>query len=292
MSSMRNAAPRRPHKERSQPGARSKWGLLEKHKDYSLRAADYNQKKKKLNILSQKSREKNPDEFAFGMLSSDSQKAGKHGRGDGDKNRLSVDEVKLLKGQDAGYLRTVLGRTRREVEKVKEEINLDTVLKRRGTIGGENEKKILFDNDGQPIPKKRKISMDIDMDFESEVSDDEENDNIIEEDVENEANKSNTNHNTETNTSHHLSPSPEPQPRPSKALLAKQQALQQTQKAQSRLRKRLRQARTAKLDALKKRQKSIMAAATELELQRARMARTIGGTNKNGVRFRIRERKK
>lgn len=287
MSSMRNAAPRRPHKERSQPGARSKWGLLEKHKDYSLRAADYNQKKKKLNILSQKSREKNPDEFAFGMLSSDSQKAGKHGRGDGDKNRLSVDEVKLLKGQDAGYLRTVLGRTRREVEKVKEEINMDTVLKRRGVssaVGGENEKKILFDSDGQPIPKKRKISIEID-------SESEDDDAVEEIEIEAINHNSNPDPNTDIDIDTNTTPPPPPS-RSSKSQLQKQALLQTQQKAQSRLRKRLRLARAAKLDALKARQKSIMAAATELELQRARMARTIGGTNKNGVRFRVRERKK
>lgn len=32
MSSMRNAVARRNHKERSQPKAREKWGILEKHK--------------------------------------------------------------------------------------------------------------------------------------------------------------------------------------------------------------------------------------------------------------------
>ena len=51
MSSMRNAVHRRNHKERAQPLERKKWGLLEKHKDYSKRAADHNLKKRKLQTL-------------------------------------------------------------------------------------------------------------------------------------------------------------------------------------------------------------------------------------------------
>lgn len=57
-------------------------------------------------------------------------------------------------------------------------------------------------------------------------------------------------------------------------------------------RKRLQELRVAKLEALKKRQKEVLAAADELDLQRAKMARTVGGVNKNGVKFKIRERKR
>src|SRR5271170_1794534 len=124
MSSMRNAVTRRPHKERAQPASRAKWGILEKHKDYSLRAQDYNVKKRKLSQLAQKAQERNPDEFAFGMLSADTAKQGKHGQGGGGAERLSHDAVKLLKTQDGGYLRVVAGRGRREVERRGEVVGL------------------------------------------------------------------------------------------------------------------------------------------------------------------------
>lgn len=62
---MRNAVQRRNHKERAQPIEREKWGLLEKAKDYKLRAANHREKKARLKLLKQKALEKNPDEFSF-----------------------------------------------------------------------------------------------------------------------------------------------------------------------------------------------------------------------------------
>jgi U3 small nucleolar RNA-associated protein 11 len=70
MSSLRNAVKRIAHKERSQPIARKKLGLLEKHKDYSIRAQDYKKKKQTINSLRQKAAFKNEDEFYFKMISS------------------------------------------------------------------------------------------------------------------------------------------------------------------------------------------------------------------------------
>ena len=68
MSSLRNSLHRRNHKERGQPAHRKRLGILEKHKDYVVRAKDYNSKKERIRKLKQKASERNKDEFYFGMV--------------------------------------------------------------------------------------------------------------------------------------------------------------------------------------------------------------------------------
>jgi len=68
MSSFRNSLHRRNHKERGQLAHRKRLGILEKHKDYVLRAKDYNSKKERIRKLKQKASERNKDEFYFGMV--------------------------------------------------------------------------------------------------------------------------------------------------------------------------------------------------------------------------------
>jgi U3 small nucleolar RNA-associated protein 11 len=272
MSSMRNAAPRRPHRERAQPAARAKWGLLEKHKDYSLRAADYNLKKRKLNQLQNKARERHPDEFAYGMLSAKTAGQGKHGKG-GRENELAHDAVKLLKSQDAGYLRVVLGRGRKEVRRLEEELGLDAE-------GGKGRKVVFAQKDDTEVDAAadeddEDVLQDVDVNaLVSETLDGPEMEALAEDDeVVNKV----------------KSP---PRNVLSKKALAKEQDTLNRLKAERKRRKRLQEMRTAKLELLKKRQKEIMAAADQLDEQRAKMARTIGGTNKNGVKFKVRERKR
>ncbi|OCT44325.1 putative U3 small nucleolar RNA-associated protein Utp11 [Cladophialophora carrionii] len=277
MSSLRNAVSRRPHKERDQPAARQKWGILEKHKDYSLRAQDYNLKKKKLAQLSQKARERNPDEFAFGMIRDGHAGLGKHKskHGDGDAKGivtgrpLSHDAVKLLKTQDAGYLRTVAAKGRRELERLQEEVGMDAVSLGKGRLG----KKTVFEDDetaGAPRALKRGLDGQVKQD--SRVGD-EQGPHVEESEVaasiEDQA----------------------PKAKSKKALQAEKDALTRL-KAERKRRKRLQEMRVAKLEALKKRQREILVAADQLELQRAKMARTVGGVNKDGVRFKVRERKR
>ncbi|KAM0683331.1 hypothetical protein MDAP_001751 [Mitosporidium daphniae] len=66
-ATFRKAAPRRTHRERCAPADRSRFGILERHKDYKQRAKSYHLKAKRLNAMKQAARFKNPDEFYFAM---------------------------------------------------------------------------------------------------------------------------------------------------------------------------------------------------------------------------------
>ncbi|KAI8855301.1 small-subunit processome [Chytridium lagenaria] len=102
MSSLRNSAPRKAHKERSQLQSRAHLGLLEKKKDYVLRAKDYNKKQKRLKSMREKALLKNPDEFYFAMINSKT-KDGVHVKS-GTRDSYDHDYLKLLKTQDQNYI--------------------------------------------------------------------------------------------------------------------------------------------------------------------------------------------
>ena len=67
MSSLKNIVKTRTYRERDQPTARKHLGLLEKKKDYKLRAKDYHRKEDAIKALKEKALFKNPDEFYFNM---------------------------------------------------------------------------------------------------------------------------------------------------------------------------------------------------------------------------------
>eukprot|EP00405_Crypthecodinium_cohnii_P014332 CAMPEP_0206454178 /NCGR_PEP_ID=MMETSP0324_2-20121206/20985_1 /ASSEMBLY_ACC=CAM_ASM_000836 /TAXON_ID=2866 /ORGANISM="Crypthecodinium cohnii, Strain Seligo" /LENGTH=276 /DNA_ID=CAMNT_0053924607 /DNA_START=85 /DNA_END=915 /DNA_ORIENTATION=- len=66
---LKHVVHKRVHLERQQPAARKKLGHLEKHKDYVERAKDFHKKEKTIFNLRRRAAFKNPDEFAFGMVS-------------------------------------------------------------------------------------------------------------------------------------------------------------------------------------------------------------------------------
>ncbi|KAI5864879.1 U3 small nucleolar RNA-associated protein 11 [Durotheca rogersii] len=141
MSSMRNAVQRRVHRERAQPHERERLGLLEKHKDYSLRAKDYSRKKAQLRALRRKAADRNEDEFYFGMLSRrgpagaasalvrpggdgarPSKKWSGTVAGDRGARALDVDAVRLLKTQDLAYVRTARNAAAKRVRGLEERV--------------------------------------------------------------------------------------------------------------------------------------------------------------------------
>ncbi|KUJ08899.1 U3 small nucleolar RNA-associated protein-like protein Utp11 [Mollisia scopiformis] len=233
MSSMRNAVQRRNHKERGQPEERQRLGLLEKHKDYSARARDFNEKKRKLKALRQKVLDKNPDEFYYGMMSRKGPSAtGKNRTGtvNGDRGNevLSQEAVRLYKTQDLGYVRTMRNKATKEVEA------LERITK---GIKGEG-KKIVFVDDEE---EQERVAEDANMEDDSadeELSTEEQ----------------------DRRTMQH----------------------RELEKAE------------AKLTIARERLIALTDAEQALEIQRAKMAKspTVGGINKQGVKYKVRERKR
>lgn len=192
--------------------------------------------------------------------------------GDRGNSALSEDVVKLLKTQDAGYIRTMLSKVRKERAKVEEGFMLDDeegeieALKSKRTgkgkhtvFVGDKEEQKTFDAEewfgvedemdlektwNRPRKQTKKQAGGEDLD---EVEGQQENDNKLDE---------------------------------------------REQRAWEKRREKAQQAQRLKVEALKRKEKDLMAAEKELEEQRARMSHNAGGVNKNGVKFKVRERKR
>ncbi|KAJ2547986.1 hypothetical protein EV175_005009 [Coemansia sp. RSA 1933] len=122
--SLRKFAPRREHKERSQLHGRKKLGLLEKHKDYVLRAKDHRDKQKQLKRLRERAAMRNPDEFYFNMERSQV-KEGVHI--EERKEAMTAEMERLMETQDIKYIRMQRDINRRKIEKLESELHLADV---------------------------------------------------------------------------------------------------------------------------------------------------------------------
>ncbi|OVA06759.1 Small-subunit processome [Macleaya cordata] len=116
MSSLRNAISRRAHKERAQPHSRKTFGLLEKHKDYVVRAKAFHQKEESLRKLREKAAFKNPDEFYFKMVRTRTVN-GVH-KPESQANKYTQDELMLMKTQDIGYILQKVQSEKKKIEKL------------------------------------------------------------------------------------------------------------------------------------------------------------------------------
>lgn len=238
--------------------------------DYSLRAKDYNEKKARLKILRQKAAERNPDEFNYGMLSSKSKKGRK--LADRGNPQLSNEAVKLLKTQDSGYLQTIIQRTRRAIAKLEQEIvlkkdrSVDTL---GGRENGRTNKRVLFAEDKEEQERYQDRRPNI-SGATSELRPRLAADGSIDED----------------------GSEPEPAVTKSCRVMEKEASARRAEQLLRKKHKKEQDGRRLKLAALTTRLKDLRDAETELESQRAKMANSIGGVTKNGVKWRPRERRK
>ncbi|XP_070768423.1 probable U3 small nucleolar RNA-associated protein 11 isoform X2 [Enoplosus armatus] len=124
MSSFRKALKSRQknHHERSQPGFRKHLGLLEKKKDYKLRADDYHKKQNTLSALRKKALEKNPDEFYFKMISSEL-KDGVHVAKNAEVE-VTEEQRKMMRTQDIKYVEMKRVAEAKKIERLKGELHL------------------------------------------------------------------------------------------------------------------------------------------------------------------------
>lgn len=130
------------HRERSQVTERRHLGLLEKKQDYKLRAENFHAKQAKLKLLRKRAKERNPDEFYFGMHSTKTDDKGigyKENPLDIAEQELSADAKKLLQTQDSAYVRTMRLKELRSIERMQAELMPKSTGKHTVFVGSEQE---------------------------------------------------------------------------------------------------------------------------------------------------------
>ncbi|KAG9390176.1 Small-subunit processome Utp11 [Carpediemonas membranifera] len=106
------------HKERVVPRAHIRKGftMLEKHKDYKLRADDYNKKKKYLKDLARKAALANEEEFSFGMINARKRRDGTHVSLI--KDLPTNKEISRMKKQDHELVKMMIVQNRKQIDRL------------------------------------------------------------------------------------------------------------------------------------------------------------------------------
>jgi U3 small nucleolar RNA-associated protein 11 len=204
------------------------------------------------------------------MINSQVDKAGRKVSDRGNKS-LSVDVVKLLKTQDAGYIRTMLQMVRKERKELEQRIVLETE-------GGVRTLKDEYEDD----EKEGKTVFVQDREEQSGFNEDAWFGKGGELPGRKQQDAQELYEDGETQSKKKLSKKQQE----AKLLVEKEERnlLRNRERTQERM--------VIRLSAVKARERDLMIAEEELEHQRAKMAHTTGGVNKNGVKFKIRERKR
>lgn len=126
------------HKERAQPGSRKQFGLLEKKKDYRLRARDYHKKRKVIKHLRSEARLRNPDEFDFKMIHSRVDDDGKVIYLDPERRKQTPKDKAARKLKHVNYLRHKIKSETHKVEQLKEGLHF---------LGAESNTRKVFEGD-------------------------------------------------------------------------------------------------------------------------------------------------
>lgn len=186
---------------------------------------------------------------------------------------MNMDVVKLLKTQDAGYLQTVLQQTRRAREKIERQV----VLMATGVDARGVSKRKIFGDDGEEVEVGGKLEefsddedMDLDLDDLADLGDLDGLDDLDGIGGEGSGSDDGKSEDEESDT----------------------KGLSKEEIRQRRKKRRAQEVLENQLGALKDRERDLSAALSQLEHQRARMNNTVGGTNKEGVKFKVRERKR
>ena len=205
-------------------------------------------------------------------MSSKTDTAGRRVADRGNK-ALSMEAVKLLKTQDVGYVRTVLQKTRRARERLEEEFVLG---------GGEGEGvRILGRVDGSGAAEK--------VVFVGSREEQRAWDGMHDQRVDGKKGQEEMGNDDEMEVAEDVQAK---QKIPSKSRLEAQAAVLNERRAVRKQHRREQETRRSKLEALKVRERDLMATEQEMEMQRARMSSSVGGVTKAGLKWKVRERKK
>jgi len=122
--SLRNVSKsqQRTHKERSQIESRQNLGILEKKKDYKLRAKDFQEKRNAIRLLRQKALNKNPDEFYFHMVNSNLED-GVHTEEE-KAVEISDSQRKLMRSQDLNYVKMKHRMETKKIDKLQSNLHM------------------------------------------------------------------------------------------------------------------------------------------------------------------------